>query len=236
MAVNVLADSTSAADPSRMAYNSANASTQNLIDETQERFLTLLVTQLQNQDPLNPMDNAQVTSQIAQLSTVNGITQLNNTLLALSGQLDVSQSMQAAALIGKGVLVPGEKIKLGTSAADPAAREATPFGIDLMSGASEITVTIVDANGKAVRKLELDPQESAGVISLAWNGKDDAGMDVADGAYGIKVTAADAEGNAVAAETLTYGKVQSVAYTAEGLRLDLGLAGPVSLLDIRKVM
>src|SRR5690606_32814066 len=73
---------------------------------TQEQFLTLLVTQLQNQDPLNPMDNAEVTSQIAQLSTVNGINQLNNTLLALSGQMDLSQSMQAANLIGKEVLVP----------------------------------------------------------------------------------------------------------------------------------
>lgn len=236
MAVNVLADSSTNVDATGMAYNSANAATQNLIDDTQERFLTLLVTQLQNQDPLNPMDNAEVTSQIAQLSTVNGITQLNNTLLALSGQLDVSQSMQSAALIGKGVLVPGEKIKLGTSADDPSVREATPFGIDLMSGASEITVTIVDANGKAVREIELDPQENAGVLSLTWDGKDNDGLDVADGAYSIKVSAIDAEGEPVSAETLTYGKVQSVAYTAEGLRLDLGLTGAVSLLDIRKVM
>jgi len=226
----------SAADPTRLAFSSANAATQNLANETQERFLTLLVTQLQNQDPLNPMDNAEVTSQIAQLSTVNGITQLNNTLLALSGQIDVSQSMQAAALIGKGVLVPGEKIKLGSDPDDPSIRESTPFGVDLMSGASKIVVTIVDSNGKAVRDIELDPQENAGVLSLDWDGKDNNGMDVPDGAYRIKVKASDAEGEEVAAETLTYGKVGSVAYTAEGLRLDLGLAGPVSLLDIRKVM
>lgn len=237
MAVNVLADSsTQSVNPTGLAYDSANAAARNLIDETQERFLTLLITQLKNQDPLNPLDNAEVTSQIAQLSTVNGITQLNNTLLALSGQLDVSQSMQAAALIGKGVLVPGEKIKLGTSNDDPSVREATPFGIDLISGASEITVTIVDANGKAVRTIKVDPQDSAGVLSLTWDGKDDAGADVPDGAYRVKVSAVDADGKAVPAEALTYGKVQSVAYTAEGLRLDLGLAGPVSLLDIRKVM
>src|SRR3546814_11805675 len=91
----------------------ANASTNSLMGDTQDRFLTLLVTQLQNQDPLNPMDNAQVTSQIAQLSTVNGINQLKTTLLALSGQMDVSQSMPAAGLTGKEVLVRGSKISLG---------------------------------------------------------------------------------------------------------------------------
>src|SRR3546814_1667878 len=94
-----------------MSY--AQAGTNSLMGDTQDRFLTLLVTQLQNQDPLNPMDNAQVTSQIAQLSTVNGINQLNTTLLALSGQMDVSQSMQADGLIGKEVLVPGSKSSLG---------------------------------------------------------------------------------------------------------------------------
>ena len=73
----------------------ANAQTKNLMGDTQDRFLTLLVTQLKNQDPLNPMDNAEVTSQIAQLSMVNGIQGLNNTLLALSGQMDMSQSLQA---------------------------------------------------------------------------------------------------------------------------------------------
>src|SRR5690606_7689484 len=104
----------------------ANASTQSLMDSTQDRFLTLLVTQLRNQDPLNPMDNAEVTSQIAQLSTVNGINQLNNTLLALSGQMNVSQSMQAANLIGKAVLVPGDKIRLGSDPSDPSVKEATP--------------------------------------------------------------------------------------------------------------
>src|SRR3546814_4518302 len=110
----------------------ANASTNSLMGDTQDRFLTLLVTQLQNQDPLNPMDNAQVTSQIAQLSTVNGINQLNNTLLALSGQMDVSQSMPDAALIGKDVLVPGTKISLG---GEPGAKVAPPYGVDLISPA-----------------------------------------------------------------------------------------------------
>ena len=218
------------------AFSSANAASQSLIDETQDRFLTLLVTQLQNQDPLNPMDNSDVTSQIAQLSTVNGITQLNNTLLALSGQVDVSQSMQAASLIGRGVLVPGEKISLGTG--EDGTREATPFGVDVVSPATSVTVTITNSSGVAVRKLELGAQE-VGVYSLEWDGKDDNGINVPDGAYTISVAATTGEGDeasAAVAEALTYGRVDSLAYTAEGLRLDMGLAGRHSLMDVRKVM
>jgi flagellar basal-body rod modification protein FlgD len=214
------------------AMAAANANTNSLMGDTQDRFLTLLVTQLQNQDPLNPMDNAQVTSQIAQLSTVNGINQLNNTLLALSGQMDVSQSMQAAALIGKDVLVPGTKVSLGGEAG---AKVATPFGVDLISPATKITVTVMDGSGKAVRQIELDPQ-AAGIISVEWDGKADGGAEMPNGAYTIKVTASDEEGKEVAAGPLTYGKVASVAYSSNGLQLDLGLAGKVSLLDIRRIM
>lgn len=211
-------------------YASQMASMQNANDmsQTQDQFLTLLVTQLQNQDPLNPMDNAQVTSQMAQLSTVNGINQLNTTLLALSGQMDMSQSMQASSLIGKSVLVPGDKIKMGDGV-------ATPFGVDLISPATNVTTTILDASGKAVRIMEHGPQ-AVGIMSLEWDGKDDAGIPAPDGAYTVQVSAKDASGAPVAANSLSYGVVSSIAYTAEGLRMDLGLNGNVPLTDLRKVM
>lgn len=217
------------------ALAAANASTNSLMGDTEDRFLTLLVTQLRNQDPLNPMDNAEVTSQIAQLSTVNGINQLNNTLLALSGQMDVSQSMQAANLIGKGVLVPGSKVLLGSYPDDPTEKETTPFGADLITSAANVVVTILDAGGNAVRKFDLGPQ-SAGVISLEWDGTSDGGSPLNDGAYTVQVAAMDAEGKALPVEALTYGQVSSVAYSSSGLRIDLGLAGDYSLLDVRKIM
>src|SRR3546814_20526300 len=99
------------------------------------------------------MDNAEVTSQIDQLSTVNGITQLNNTLLALTGQMDVSQSMQAANLIGKGVLVPGTKVALGSDPDDPPIKQATPFGVDIISPAPKVVVTITDSRGKRSEEM-----------------------------------------------------------------------------------
>lgn len=217
------------------ALSAASQRADSLMGDTEDRFLTLLVTQLRNQDPLNPMDNAEVTSQIAQLSTVNGINKLNETLLALSGQMDVSQSMQAANLIGKGVLVPGGKVALGSHPEDDSLKVATPFGVDLIAPAESVKVTLHDASGKAVRTIDLGPQ-AAGVIELEWDGTGDGGSLLNNGAYTAQVTASNAEGGQVPAEVLRYGEVSSVAYSSNGLVLDLGLSGQHSLLDIRKIM
>lgn len=208
------------------------ASTRDLLADTQEQFLTLLITQLQNQDPLNPMDNDQITSQVAQLSTVTGINQLNETLLALSGQLDVSQSMQAASLIGKEILVPGTAIRVGTG---EAGTQVTHFGMELLSPAAGVKVNILDNAGKVVRSMELG-QHQAGVHSLEWDGTDDSGATVPDGRYSVQVSAFDAGEAPVSVGALTSGLVSSVASSTGGVTLDLGLAGSFLLSDVRKIM
>ena len=227
-------NATANVDAASMAL--ANAATSKRAEDAKNQFMTLLVTQIRNQDPLNPMDNAQFTSQLAQLETVNGITQLNNTLLALSGQLDMTQSMQAANLIGKGVLVTGNKVSLGSSTTDGVTtKTATPFGVDLISSAQKVVVSILDGSGRAVRQIEMGPTP-AGVFTMSWDGLDDAGNAVPDGAYSVQVAASGAEGAPVSAEALTYGLVSSVSYASEGVQLDLGLGGARSLFDIRKIM
>jgi flagellar basal-body rod modification protein FlgD len=220
---------------SNAASAMANAQTSSLMGDTQDRFLTLLVTQLQNQDPLNPMDNAEVTSQIAQLSMVNGIQGLNNTLLALSGQMDMSQSLQAAGLIGKDILYPGEKISLGSDPDNPGTKSATPFGIDLMSDAAKAKVSILDAAGKVVREYEYEARD-AGIYPMTWDGMDSAGAPLPDGAYTVQVAASDSDGQPVSAAALTSGHVGSIAYTSEGLRLNLAMGQKISLLDVRQIM
>jgi len=202
--------------------------TSKLMADTQDRFLELLVTQLRNQDPLNPMDNAELTSQIAQLSTVNGITQLNQTLLALSGQIDMSTAMQASALIGRDVLVPGDKIAVGSGV-------TTPVGIDLVSPAAKVSADIVDRSGKVLRSYDLGAQP-AGILNVWWDGLDEAGAAVPDGAYYLRVTATDAKGAAVAASTLTYARVAAVDYGNGGVKLDLGIFGKADLGDVRQVL
>ncbi|QVQ28744.1 flagellar hook capping FlgD N-terminal domain-containing protein [Achromobacter deleyi] len=201
----------------------------------QDQFLKLLVTQLQNQDPLNPMQNAELTSQLAQISTVEGITNLKNTMLAISGQIDVSQSMNAVSMIGKGVLIPGAKVKVGVDAENPAERVVTPYGLDLQGDANKVQVRISDSNGAVVRTIEMGEQKT-GVYTLDWDGKNDSGVALEAGAYTVSVLATDADGQKVNSEVLSYGLVKSVAYSTNGLRLDLGLDGQTSMLDVRKVI
>ncbi|MCI4186842.1 flagellar hook assembly protein FlgD, partial [Dickeya dianthicola] len=116
--------------------------------DLQNSFLTLLVAQLKNQDPTNPMDNNQLVSQLAQLNTVSGIEKLNTTLGSISTQINSNQSIQAASLIGHGVLVPGTKVLVGNET-------TTPFGVELENAAENVTVNITDSSGKTVRSMEL---------------------------------------------------------------------------------
>ncbi|HTJ97596.1 MAG TPA: flagellar hook capping FlgD N-terminal domain-containing protein, partial [Rhodocyclaceae bacterium] len=104
------------------------------VSDQQSRFLNLLTTQLKNQDPLNPMDNAQMTSQLAQISTVDGIERLNQTLTAMMSSSSTDQTLQAAALVGHGALVKGNNLALGTSGAIG--------GFDLASKADVVKIEI----------------------------------------------------------------------------------------------
>ncbi|MBI5660354.1 MAG: flagellar hook assembly protein FlgD [Nitrosomonadales bacterium] len=212
------------------ALNAANSSLAkkpaSTADDTQDRFLKLLVTQMKNQDPLNPMDNAQVTSQMAQLSTVSGIDKLNSTLQALSDSMAAEQSVSAAGMIGRGVLVPGATLNLANGQA--------LGGIELALPADSVTVKIQDAAGSLVRTLQLGAQKS-GVLPLGWDGMTDAGAPAADGAYRFTAEGVLA-GNRSTAATLAFGVVNAVIPGARGATLDVGGAGGFALSDVKRVM
>ncbi|MBV6477120.1 MAG: Basal-body rod modification protein FlgD [Rhodocyclaceae bacterium] len=192
----------------------------------QDRFLKLLVTQLKNQDPLNPMDNAQMTSQMAQISTVEGIDKLNATLKMILEGSNENQAMQAAALVGHGVLVPGSGLALSGGMA--------VGGIELDEPADRVAVTIKDASGIAVRTLELGGLE-AGSRAIAWDGKTDGGAQAADGAYSISVSAQRGEAK-VGARTLEMGMVSSIARTNDSISLNVGALGVFRMSDIRQIL
>lgn len=227
--------SASAVSQPSLLAQTTHAQGAQLATDIQDRFLTMLVAQLKNQDPLNPMDNAEITSQMAQLSTVNGIQQLNQTLLALSGQVDMSQSLQAASLIGKDLLVSGDKVLLGSIPSGDG-KVSAAFGVDLLAPAVSTEVSILDATGKVVRRLDLGALKE-GVHPLRWDGTDEAGQLVPDGAYRLEVRALDQQATPVVALPLMHGHVDSVAYGSQGgLQLDLGLAGKATLFDVRQIM
>ncbi len=212
---------------SSTATQAATAASASQLAATQDRFLTLLVTQLKNQDPLNPMDNAQVTSQMAQLSTVSGIDKLNSTVQALSASMATSQTLQATSMIGHAALVPGSQIDLLGGKSDGA--------VELTQPADKLTVTISDAKGNVVRTLPLGAQSSAGVVSFQWDGTDNTGAIAADGSYQFIATAVLGGSNS-SPTTLSYGLVNNISMNSSGVTLGMGTLGNVGLSAVRQVL
>lgn len=204
----------------------------NAVKETEDRFLKLLVTQMKNQDPLNPLDNAAVTSQMAQLSTVTGINKLNDTVNALSTSFLANQTLQAASLVGRVVMVPGKEMALSGGSAIA--------GVDLTQPVDKLTVTIKDASGAVVHTADLGEQKEAGVIPFQWDGSTDSddGSKAPDGAYTFEVTA-ELGGKKLDSSALTalaVGQVASVSLGAAGATLNVVGLGPVTLSQVKQIL
>jgi len=194
--------------------------------DLQNNFLTLLTTQLQNQDPLNPMDNSQVTSQLAQISTVSGIDKLNTTIQQMTQSFLASQQVQASALIGHGILSPGTDLSLQNSGA--------AGGVQLDQAADRVTVKILGANGQVIRTLNLG-SATQGVTDFTWDGLRDDGTQAPDGAYTFQVTATQGSAQ-VNAQALALGLVQSVTLGSQGILLNAAGLGSVNLSDVKQIL
>ena len=203
----------------------ASAASKSSSNETQDRFLSLLVAQMKNQDPLNPLDNAQVTSQLAQLSTVQGIENMNKSLQALASSLGVNQMTQAANLIGRGVLVPGNTLS--------PVELRDVIGFDLSRPADNVSVSIHDAAGGLVRNLNLGPRD-VGVNVLAWDGLTENGSPAPAGEYSFSVKA-DQGGQAISSTQLSLGMVNSVSQNSQGVQLNLAGNKSVGYAEIRQI-
>ena len=196
------------------------------VQQQEDRFLKLLTTQLRNQDPLNPMDNAQMTSQLAQMSTVSGIEKLNATLNTLVNSFGDNQSMQAASMIGKSVLVPGTQLELN--------KGLGYGGVNLSEDADKLKIEIKDSTGKVIQTQDLGAQK-AGVINFAWDGKDDAGVKAPDGVYKISVQALRG-GEKVKTDPLQVGTVSALVRSGGGFLLDLGALGRVGFDTVQQIL
>lgn len=202
---------------------SASATT---TEDIQNRFLTLLVAQLENQDPLNPLDNTEITSQLAQMSTVQGIEQLNTQLTSLVDSLAQTQAVQASSLIGNTVLVPGSNLTLSEGEAYG--------GVTLASAADQVTVSILDSTGKVVQTQTLGANE-AGNVLFSWDGATSSGEQAPDGSYTFKVAASNGA-SSVTAEALQLGTVSALTRTTSGsFRLDLGSLGMYDFSDVQQI-
>lgn len=192
----------------------------------QEDFLRLMTTQLQNQDPFKPMENGEFLGQIAQFSTVSGIQEMQASIATLASSLSANQTLQAASLVGRGVLVPSETGWL-------------PEGGELCAAAAmpasgQLVVDIVAADGTVVRNLDLGTQ-AAGIASFAWDGLDNAGAQAGEGRYTMRARLVQGSSE-TAVETLAVGQVQSVGLSRDGLTLELLGLDPAPLADILQIL
>jgi flagellar basal-body rod modification protein FlgD len=207
-------------------YNTSSSSAaQPAADDPQDRFLKLLVTQMKNQDPLNPLDNAQVTSQLAQISTVNGIEKLNATMESMASGFTAGQSLQAANMIGHNVLIPGSALQL--------AQGGGVFGVNLAQPADQVKVTILDSAGNAVQVMDIGAQ-AAGSLPLTWDGKTSDGATAPDGNYTVSVSALRGD-QQVDAQTLAFGMVQGVTQGSQGVQLNVGTLGSTGLANVKQI-
>ncbi|MBL6750925.1 MAG: hypothetical protein ISP90_10410 [Nevskia sp.] len=203
------------------AATSAAGTTLNVQD-----FLQLMTAQLQDQDPLNPVNNAEFFSQVAQFSTVAGIDQLNSSFSQLSSQLGSNQSLQAAALVGQGVLVPGSSAQLTSSGM---------YGAVEVPASGDVSVQIKNSAGAVVGTLDLGVQP-AGTVPFTWNGQDGSGNALPAGTYTIGAQVGSGS-SAQAATTDVAAVVQSVSLDAnKGLLLNLQGLGEVPFSQVRQIM
>jgi flagellar basal-body rod modification protein FlgD len=235
--MSAIIDTPPVAAPINTTGNASAKDTSNDIGADQDKFMKLLVTQLKNQDPLNPMDNAAMTSQLAQLSTVTGINKVNTTLESLRSDQASSQTLAATNLISKGVLIAGNTLTLNTTKGTDGAADivGAVYGIDLASPASDIKVEIKDKSGNVVRTIDNTSGSEIGTYSQFWDGKDDSGKVLPDGVYGFKVTATSAGKKLDDATALSLAAVNSVSTGSGGVKLNTSL-GSVTMADIKQVM
>lgn len=211
-------------DTSSTTSTSSSSSSTESLDK--DDFLTLLVTQLENQDPLDPMDNSEFVAQLAQFSTLEGITNLGESMDGLVDSMSSMQKYSMSSLIDKTVKYEGYNFSYSGSSVD--------LGYSLDADASSVTVKIYDSSGNLVNTYDMGSQNE-GSYDVTWDGTDSSGATVSSGTYKMTVSATDSSGSSVDTTTYVSGKVSSVMYDSDGtteLTVDSETITPDEILGI----
>jgi flagellar basal-body rod modification protein FlgD len=212
------------------AAKAANAKKAEL---NQEDFLTLMITQLKNQDPFKPMDPAQYVGQLAQFSSVSGLADINKNITSLTDSLRGNQVLDGAALIGHTVIAEGNKVYRYV----PEEGEAMPTqgAVEVPTGASSVQLVVRDSAGTLVKTQAMDAR--AGLRGFLWDGSTDAGGTAPSGSYKIEVVAKVGDKN-VSLNTSVAAQVSSVALdpSTGALTLDTDTLGEIAMSDVERVL
>jgi flagellar basal-body rod modification protein FlgD len=201
---------------------SVTSSGQTSAQEQSDRFLKLLVAQLNNQDPMNPMDNAQMTSQIAQINTVSGIQDLNATMKSMATQFSAMQVLQGASMVGREVLTEGNTLSISNGLGKGS--------MDLAGDVDKLSVQITTPGGATLGTVQLGAAK-AGRVNFEW----DASSYTGTAAPLFKITATMG-GKAVDSMALMRNTVESVSNDAGSLNLSLKNGGTVAYGAIKTIL
>lgn len=194
----------------------------------QDVFLELMVTQMQNQNPLDPQDSSEFVAQLAEFSSVEGLDKLNNTMDSFVGSFQSNQALQASAMVGRFVKVDSTSAYLGNDG-------LIAGTIDLTQSTNDLKVQIFNASGEQVAE-ELMGENAAGEIPFAWDGVDGEGNRLPAGQYTFEVTA-NYGGNPVRLNTALSHNVDSVSVGANGaISLNIAGVGTKSMSEIREIL
>jgi flagellar basal-body rod modification protein FlgD len=194
----------------------------------QAEFLELMTAQLQNQDPMKPMESGEFLTQIAQFSTVEGVGDLNEAFGQLSESLVSNQALQAANLVGRSVLAPTGLAALGEGG-------SISGSVELPAASSDVAVSVFDQSGQLVRRLELGSQ-AAGPVSFQWDGLRDDGSFAEPGTYFVSAEAS-VDGQTEAVDTMLASQVRSVTLSKSGgLLLDLEGVGSLDFSEVHQIL
>ena len=218
--------SISVTDYLNSTFDSYTAGSTSTSDSYQDLFLTLLTTELENQDPLDPADSTEFTSQLAQFSSLEQLTNMNSTLEEVVDSLASTVDTQAVNYIGKEVVASGSTIEVDSDGIDP-------ILISLDGDAATLYVNIYDSSGDFVTQLEAGSVE-AGNFAITWDGTDKSGNTVSQGDYTYEVQAVDSDGESVEASSYISGTVTAVSYEEDGTYLSVN-GSLVSLADVIEV-
>ncbi len=217
--VAAISPSSSTAAPTAASSSALSATTP---EEQQSRFLKLLVAQLNNQDPMNPMDNAQMTTQIAQINTVSGISQLNETVQSMAAQYTSMQVMQGASMIGHEVLTDSNKLTVAGGVGKGA--------VELAGNADKVSVQVVSPGGQVLDTLNLGAM-TGGRHNFEWDASAYAGT----GNPTFKVTATSGS-TPVSTTTMARSTVESISSDALGMNLTLKGGSVVAYNTIKAIL
>jgi flagellar basal-body rod modification protein FlgD len=190
-----------------------------------KNFLKMLTVQLQNQDPMNPMDNAAMTSQLAALNQVDGINKLNTSVTSLVAQMQSANFMNLSSSVGKTALAEGSQVYFAGQSVGMAAKLDAP--------AASLKAVIRDSNSQIVNQFDFGPTGS-GMTDFIWDGVDDAGKKVMAGMYTLELTATDDQGKTTSPAAYVAAMVTSIGQEDSDMKIGLSDGRNILTTDIVK--